>query len=75
MTKKEAKKALLQGKKVRHKYYLDNNYLKLSEGYLINQKGENKGDFSGIFWGRYFDNCESWSIVEDKTDDSIIENL
>ncbi len=64
MTKQEAEKALLDGKKVRHDYYSNNEYVRLNAmGLLETEEGYTHGTFHGKFWTVYQKWETGWSMV------------
>ncbi|MEJ8803131.1 hypothetical protein [Pontibacter sp. H249] len=63
LTRQEAKDALLQGKKVRHKYYTPEEWLKLENGTLKTEDGCSHGSFLDEFWTKYQIFPDGWEVI------------
>jgi len=65
MTRDEAKKALVQGKTVRHAGYSTGEWLRFNGSYLYTEDGYHHQDFNGDFWNKYQWWETGWEIVSD----------
>ena len=71
MNRTEVMEALTSGKKVRHEYYSDNEFVFINkQAELETEDGHTHGTFNDEFWKVYQKWDEGWSIVEDVKNES-----
>lgn len=66
MTKQEAIQAMQDGKKVRHEYFMDDEFISMTDNEIFDEKGYKMRGANFDFWtdrkGEAWEN--GWSIVE-----------
>ena len=62
MTKAEALQALKEGKKITHRYYTSDEYLRMVGGKIYTEDGFCMGDEYSEFWSKIQKWKDDWSI-------------